>query len=122
MRSARQLPALFMCLFSFLPSVLAQEAQSAATISKEVTIVAGARIGGSGASVVAQVQPPLCLLTPSGCHDASLTGEGTIASPLGIANGGVTGPKIAAGQVVKSLNGLFDPALEIDERTTADVV
>ncbi|HKQ73694.1 MAG TPA: hypothetical protein VJ810_08220, partial [Blastocatellia bacterium] len=70
--------------------------------------VAGARIGGSGASVVAQVQPPLCLFTPSGCHDASLTGEGTIASPLGIANGGVTGPKIAAGQVVKSLNGLFD--------------
>ncbi len=39
MRSARQLPALLLCLFSFLPSVFAQETQSAATISKEVTIV-----------------------------------------------------------------------------------
>jgi len=41
-------------------------------------------------------------------HDATLAGLGTTASPLSIANGGVTGPKIAAGQVVKSLNGLFD--------------
>ncbi|HKQ75810.1 MAG TPA: hypothetical protein VJ810_19080 [Blastocatellia bacterium] len=41
-------------------------------------------------------------------HDTTLTGNGTIASQLGIANGGVTGPKIASGQVVKSLNGLFD--------------
>ncbi len=51
-------------------------------------------------------------------HDATLAGNGTSATPLGIADGGVTGPKIAngavigskiaSGQVVKSLNGLFD--------------
>lgn len=51
-------------------------------------------------------------------HDASLTGDGTAASPLGIAsngvgtlqlsNGAVTTPKIAAGQVITSLNGLKD--------------
>jgi hypothetical protein len=51
-------------------------------------------------------------------HDASLAGLGTAASPLGIAAGGVqtvhlannavTGPKIANGTVVRSLNGLFD--------------
>jgi hypothetical protein len=41
-------------------------------------------------------------------HDATLAGDGTTASPLAIANGGVAGAKIAAGQVVKSLNGLFD--------------
>jgi trimeric autotransporter adhesin len=51
-------------------------------------------------------------------HDASLTGTGTAASPLGIAPGGVgtsqlannavTALKIASGQVVKSFNGLFD--------------
>src|SRR5262249_4038702 len=51
-------------------------------------------------------------------HDASLTGVGTVASPLGIAPGGVgtihlaagavTAPKIANGTVVRSVNGLFD--------------
>jgi hypothetical protein len=51
-------------------------------------------------------------------HDASLTGNGTQASPLGVAPGGittsllasnaVTGAKIANGAVVRSLNGLFD--------------
>jgi hypothetical protein len=51
-------------------------------------------------------------------HDATLTGNGTAVSPLGIANGGVgtnqlansavTANKIAFGQVVKSFNGLFD--------------
>lgn len=51
-------------------------------------------------------------------HDATLTGNGTSAMPLGLADSGVTGPKIAngaitgakiaSGQVVKSLNGLFD--------------
>jgi hypothetical protein len=49
-------------------------------------------------------------------HDATLVGLGTAGSPLGVAaggiggtqlaNGAVTAPKIAAGQVVKSLNGL----------------
>src|SRR5262245_33777088 len=51
-------------------------------------------------------------------HDATLTGVGTLASPLGIAPGGVgtiqlasgavTAPKIANGTVIRSLNGLFD--------------
>jgi hypothetical protein len=51
-------------------------------------------------------------------HDSTLTGAGTSASPLGIANSGVgssqltdgavTAPKIASGQVVRSLNGLTD--------------
>ncbi len=51
-------------------------------------------------------------------HDATLAGNGTTATPLSIAPGGVgtnqlannsvTAPKIASGQVVKSLNGLFD--------------
>src|SRR5262249_46354672 len=51
-------------------------------------------------------------------HDATLTGVGTVASPLGIAPGGVgtihlgasavTSPKIANGTVVRSVNGLFD--------------
>ena len=51
-------------------------------------------------------------------HDASLTGNGTAALPLGIAAGGVNtihlnnssiiAPKIANGTVVRSLNGLFD--------------
>lgn len=51
--------------------------------------------------------PALGLLSDI-AHDATLAGNGTMASPLSIANGGVTGTKIAAGQVVKSLNGLFD--------------
>jgi len=41
-------------------------------------------------------------------HDTTLAGGGTTASPLGIANGGLTGAKIAPGHVVKSLNGMFD--------------
>ncbi len=51
-------------------------------------------------------------------HDATLTGSGASATPLGIAAGGVgttqladnavMNAKIAAGQVVKSLNGKFD--------------
>ena len=51
-------------------------------------------------------------------HDATLTGNGTTASPLGVANNGVgtsqlassavTASKIAPGQVVRSLNGLTD--------------
>jgi hypothetical protein len=51
-------------------------------------------------------------------HDATLMGNGTSGSPLGIALGGVgtihltnnsvTGAKIANGTVVRSLNGLFD--------------
>jgi hypothetical protein len=51
-------------------------------------------------------------------HDATLMGTGMSGSPLGIANGGVgtdqlatnavTAAKIAPGQVVKSLNGMFD--------------
>ncbi len=50
-------------------------------------------LGGSGAAAV--------------IHDASLTGDGTPASPLGIANGGVTPPKLSAagstsGQVLTS--------------------
>jgi hypothetical protein len=51
-------------------------------------------------------------------HNATLTGDGSGASPLGIADGGVgtthlannsvIAAKIASGQVVKSLNGLTD--------------
>lgn len=51
-------------------------------------------------------------------HNATLTGDGTANSPLSIASGGVgtsqiadaavTAPKIASGQVVKSINGLSD--------------
>jgi hypothetical protein len=51
-------------------------------------------------------------------HDASLMGDGRSATPLGIALGGVntihlansavTGPKIATGTVVRSLNSLSD--------------
>ena len=51
-------------------------------------------------------------------HDPTLAGNGTISSPLGIAPGGVntihlansavTGPKIAFGTVVRSVNGFFD--------------
>src|SRR5215208_1142326 len=51
-------------------------------------------------------------------HTSSLTGDGSTALPLGIANNGVgtnqladnsvTSSKIASGQAVKSFNGLFD--------------
>jgi hypothetical protein len=51
-------------------------------------------------------------------HDSTLVGDGTSSVPLGVANNGVgtsqiasgavTAPKIASGQVVKSLNGLRD--------------
>jgi len=51
-------------------------------------------------------------------HDTTLTGNGTGGLPLGVSNSGVgtnqladnavTAAKIASGQVVKSLNGLFD--------------
>ena len=51
-------------------------------------------------------------------HDATLNGNGTVATPLGIAAGGigtiqlannaVTAAKLANGTVVRSLNGLFD--------------
>lgn len=51
-------------------------------------------------------------------HDATLSGNGTSASPLGVATNGVgtsqlansavTAPKIATGQVVRNLNGLTD--------------
>ena len=41
-------------------------------------------------------------------HDASLTGNGTQASPLGIANGGVQAIHLANGVAVRSLNGLTD--------------
>lgn len=51
-------------------------------------------------------------------HNTSLTGDGTSTAPLGIANNGVgtnliangavTAPKIADGQVVKNINGLND--------------
>jgi hypothetical protein len=51
-------------------------------------------------------------------HDFTLAGNGTSGTPLRIADGGVgtnqlvpgavTGSKIASGQVVKSLNGMFD--------------
>jgi hypothetical protein len=51
-------------------------------------------------------------------HDATLTGNGMAASPLGVASGGVntvhlannavTAAKIADGQVVKGINGLSD--------------
>lgn len=51
-------------------------------------------------------------------HDATLSGDGTTNSPLAIANtgvgtnhianGAVTAPKIASGQVVKTINGLSD--------------
>ena len=66
--------------------------------------LAGARIVKDGASVMAPNAKPLEQVT----HDTTLVGDGTMTSPLGIANGGVTGTKIAAGQVVKSLNGLTD--------------
>ncbi len=39
-------------------------------------------------------------------HDATLTGDGTAGSPLGIADGGVTASKIANGTVVRSLEGV----------------
>src|SRR5262249_51405745 len=41
-------------------------------------------------------------------HDGTLTGNGTLGSPLGIAPGGVGPVQIANGAVVRSLNGLFD--------------
>jgi hypothetical protein len=51
-------------------------------------------------------------------HDSTLSGDGTSATPLGVANNGVgtaqlatnsvTGPKIAPGQLVRSFNGLTD--------------
>ncbi len=41
-------------------------------------------------------------------HDASLMGNGTQASPLGLANGGVKANHLANGVVVRSLNGLTD--------------
>ena len=41
-------------------------------------------------------------------HNATLTGSGTAASPIGIADAAVTAPKIAGGTVVRSLNGIFD--------------
>lgn len=39
MRSAKQLLAIILCLLMCLPSVSAQDLQSAATISKEITII-----------------------------------------------------------------------------------
>jgi trimeric autotransporter adhesin len=65
--------------------------------------LAGARIGKGGTIVNAPTNP-LYQVT----HDGTLSGDGTDVSPLGIADGGVRARKIAAGQVVKNLNGLTD--------------
>src|SRR5262245_57411527 len=68
--------------------------------SRAETNLAGARIGKDGESVKAPMAPPAKPLEQV-THDTTLVGDGTMTSPLGIANGGVTGPKIAGGQVVK---------------------
>lgn len=68
---------------------------------------AGTRVARAAANFLSSV-----------AHNSSLTGDGTTALPLGIANNGVgtnqladnsvTSSKIASGQAVKSFNGLFD--------------
>lgn len=93
----------------------------------DLTLAAGVNItvtpsGGNTLTIAA----PNVLTTVF--HNATLTGNGTAASPLGIANGGVgtsqladnavvtakiadsavTAAKIAPGNVIKSLNGLSD--------------
>ncbi|MGH9851813.1 MAG: hypothetical protein ACREBD_18405 [Blastocatellia bacterium] len=104
MRSARQLPALFMCLFSFLSSVLAQDAQPAATISKEVTIVIEQqRVRFTGRSAVEQMQ--LQVFNQSGeiVYDSGVVAQPEINWPL--QNG--------AGEDLK--NGLYAYTLSIKE-------
>jgi hypothetical protein len=79
-------------------------------------------VGGSNIVITPSGGNTLTIAAPnvltSVFHNATLTGNGTVASPLGIADGGVgttqlannavTAPKIASGQVVKSLNSLTD--------------
>ncbi|HKQ79306.1 MAG TPA: hypothetical protein VJ810_36765 [Blastocatellia bacterium] len=62
---------------------------------------------GTEASPLGVNLPALPLLSAV-THDATLVGNGTSASPLGIADNGVSAAKIAPSQVVKSLNGLKD--------------
>jgi hypothetical protein len=83
----------------------------------DVTLAAGVNITvtPSGGNTLTIAAPNV--LT-SVVHNATLTGNGTAASPLGIANGGVgtnqladnavTAAKIAPATVVRSLNGLKD--------------
>jgi hypothetical protein len=99
---------------AFNPS---QVVRSLNGLQGDLTLAAGANItvtpsGGNTLTVAA----PNVLTTV--VHNATLTGNGTAASPLSIANGGVgntqladnavTAAKIAPANVVKSLNGLKD--------------
>ncbi|MGH9856057.1 MAG: hypothetical protein ACREBD_39985, partial [Blastocatellia bacterium] len=83
MRSARQFPALFMCLFSFLPSVSAQEAQSAATISKEVTIIIEQqRVRFTVRSAVEQMQLQVFNQSGEVVYDSGVVAQPEINWPL----------------------------------------
>jgi hypothetical protein len=105
-------------------------------LTGNVTLAAGTNISITPAGKILTIAAPNALTAVA--HDATLTGGGTTATPLGIANGGVgtnqiangavisdklataavTNSKIAngavganniaSGQVVKSLNGLAD--------------
>ena len=104
MRSARQLPALFLCLFSFLPPVLAQEAQSAATISKEATIIISQqRVRITGRSAVEQMQLQVFNQSGEVVYDSGVVAQPEINWPL--QNG--------AGEDLK--NGLYAYTLSIKE-------
>jgi hypothetical protein len=102
--------------FKFPDGSVATTAFSLNGLTGSVTLAGGANITVTPSGNTLTIAAPNALTAVT--HDATLSGNGTAASPLGIANGGVgtdqlangavTAAKIASGQVVKGLNGLTD--------------
>jgi hypothetical protein len=102
--------------FKFPDGSVATTAFSLNGLTGSVTLAGGANITVTPVGNTLTIAAPNVLTAVT--HDATLAGNGTSASPLGIANGGVgtnqlangavTAAKIAPGQVLKSLNGLTD--------------
>jgi hypothetical protein len=84
----------------------AQVVKSLNSLKDDVTLAAGANITMTSSGSTLTVAAPNALTSVS--RDSTLTGSGVSGSPLGIADNGVTSAKIAAAQVVKSLNSLKD--------------
>jgi hypothetical protein len=85
-------------------------------LTDDIFLVAGSNISIGQTGNTLTIESLLALTSVS--HDSSLIGDGTAATPLGIANAGVgtlqladasvNSSKIASGEIVKGVNGLKD--------------